>query len=223
MSCSCTAFETAIAVLACAACLPGPRARYGLDPERDRRGEAALLVRGPLGGERDRRGEAALPVRGPLGGERDRRGATPLPRGAPVSEFHLVAETLAGERVEIGGPGPVRLVEVWATWCEPCAPASERARTVLAHHPRVLAYAVALDVDREAVARSVAATPPPGAPLVLGHHAAAARRGLDRVPTFIAIDARGRVTGAITGLSPGLGPALDRLLRHAEEAVGERE
>ena len=186
---SCTAFAAAIAVLACAACSSGPRTHSGLDSERDRRGEPALPVRGPLGGE-----------------------------------FHLAAETLAGERVEIGGPGPVRLVEVWATWCEPCALAAARARPVLARHPRVIAYAVALDVDREAVARYVAMTPPPGAPLVLlGGHAAAARRGLDSVPTFIALDARGRVTGAITGLSPGLGPALDRLLRHAEGAVGERE
>jgi thiol-disulfide isomerase/thioredoxin len=185
----CTAFAAAIAVLTCAACSPGPRTHSGLD------------------GERDRRGEAALPIRGPLGGE-----------------FHLAAETLAGERVEIGGPGPVRLVEVWATWCEPCALAAARARPVLARHPRVVAYAVALDVDRETVSRYVAMTPPPGTPLVLLEgHAAAARRGLDSVPTFIALDARGRVTGAITGLSPGLGPALDRLLRHAEGAVGERE
>ncbi len=186
---SCTAFAAAIAVVACVGRSPGRRTHSVLDSERDRRGEAALLVRCPVG-----------------------------------SEFHLAAETLAGGRVAIGGPGPVRLVEVWATWCEPCALAAVRARTVLARHPRVLAYAVALDVDRETVSRYVAMTPPPGTPLVLlGDRAAAARHGLDRVPAFIAIDARGRVTGAITGLSPGLGPALDRLLRHAEGAVGERE
>ncbi len=200
-----TALATAVAVLTGAACSAGLRARARLDPERDRRGEAAFLIRGPLGGERDRRGAALF-------------------RGDPGSEFHLAAETLAGERVEIGGPGPVRLVEVWATWCGPCALAAARARTVLARHPRVLAYAVALDVDREAVSRYVAMTPPPGVPLVLlEDHAAVARRGLDRVPTFVTLDARGRATGAITGLSPGLGPALDRLLRHAEGAVGERE
>ena len=139
------------------------------------------------------------------------------PRAPLEAEPRFAAETLTGEAVKIGGPGPVRLVEVWATWCAPCAAASERARAVLRRHPQVLAYAVSIDADRDAVARHVAATPPAGEPLLFGGGpAAAARRGLGDVPTFIVLDTRGRVVGRMTGLSGGLGPTLERLLRRAE-------
>ena len=142
-------------------------------------------------------------------------GAVEPPGGA------FPAETLAGERVEIGGPGPVRLVELGATWCEPCGPATERARPVLARHPRVVAYAIALDTDRQAVARHLAATAPLGIPLLYrGGAAGAKRRGFDQVPTFVALDARGRVAGSVTGLGAGLAPALDRLLSQAEGRPG---
>lgn len=141
--------------------------------------------------------------------------------GARPERF--TAETLEGERFEIGGPGPVRLVELWATWCEPCGPATGRAREVLARHPGVVAYALALDDDRAAVERHVAAFPPLGgrALLYVGGAGAAARAGLPEIPTFLALDARGRVVGSVTGLTPGLGPALHRLLRRAEGRLGE--
>ena len=131
---------------------------------------------------------------------------------------------MAGETLEIGGPGPVRLVELWATWCDPCGPASERARSVLARHPQVVAYAVALDSDRGAVVRHLASSPGLGTPLLYpGGASAAARRGLDRVPMFVALDVHGNVAGTVTGLSPGLGPALDRILNQAEGRAGRHD
>ncbi|WP_176064197.1 TlpA family protein disulfide reductase [Anaeromyxobacter diazotrophicus] len=146
------------------------------------------------------------------------------PSWAARAELPFVALTLDGERVVVGGPGPPRLVEVWATWCAPCGPAAERARAVLARHPRVAAYAVSVDEDRAALEQRLAERPPPGRPLVLpGGPAAAARRGLRDFPTFLALDARGRLVGVEVGLSPGLGPRLDRMLRHAEGLVGEGE
>jgi thiol-disulfide isomerase/thioredoxin len=139
------------------------------------------------------------------------------------AEPRFAAETLAGEEVEIGGPGPVRLVELWASWCAPCVPAAEKARAVLRRHPEVLAYALSLDVDREALDHHLARAPPAGTPLLFhGGPAAAARRGLNQLPMFIVLDARGRVAGTLTGLTAGLGPALERLVRQAEGSVGER-
>jgi thiol-disulfide isomerase/thioredoxin len=145
-------------------------------------------------------------------------------RGAARPELPILAQALDGRRVEVGGPGPPRLVEIWATWCPPCGPASERARAVLARHPQVVAYAVSVDEDRAALERRLAGAPPPGQTLVLaGGPSAAARRGLREYPTFLALDAHGRLVGTVVGLWPGLGPALERLLRHAEGKVGEPE
>ncbi len=139
-------------------------------------------------------------------------------------QLPIVAETLAGERIVVGGPGPVRLVELWATWCTPCGPAAERARTVLARHPRVVAYAVSIDQDRAELARRLVEAPPPGTALVLsGGATAAARGGIPQVPTFLALDERGRLVGLVVGNSPGLGPALEKLLRLAEGRQGDPE
>lgn len=135
----------------------------------------------------------------------------------------LFGDTLEGQRVELGAPGPVRLVELWATWCAPCAPATAAARPVLARHPRVVAYSLALD-DRDAVARHVVANPALGSVLVYpGGASAASRRGLNQLPMFVAIDTRGRVAGTIVGLRPGLAAALDRLLGQAEGRAGRVE
>jgi hypothetical protein len=135
----------------------------------------------------------------------------------------LVAETLAGQRLVVGGPGPVRLVELWATWCTPCGPAAERARAVLARHPGVLAYAVSIDEDRAELTRLLSAAPPGTALILPGGPTAAARAGIPQVPTFLALDTRGRLVGVVVGLSPGLGPALERLLLLAEGKAGQPE
>ncbi|MFL5262909.1 MAG: hypothetical protein ACJ79L_10975, partial [Anaeromyxobacteraceae bacterium] len=43
----------------------------------------------------------------------------------------LAAARLDGTPVALRGPGSPRLVELWATWCEPCAHAAAAARPVL--------------------------------------------------------------------------------------------
>jgi hypothetical protein len=133
----------------------------------------------------------------------------------------LSVETLGGTAIPLRGPGPPRLVELWATWCEPCGRAAAAARPVLARHPHVRAYAVAVDDDRAAVESYRSAV---GEVLVLrGGAAGAARAGFDQLPTFVALDAHGRVVGSVTGARPNLAAALDRMLRHAEGGVGERD
>ncbi len=150
------------------------------------------------------------------------RSAASAPLALSPLAGDLPVETLAGAPRHLGGPGPVRVVELWATWCEPCAAAAARAAPVLARHPRVVAYAVALDPDRDAVARHLVASPPLGEPLLLrGGPSAAARRGHDQIPAFFVLDARGREVGSVTGSTPNLGPRLERLLRLAEGDRGE--
>jgi thiol-disulfide isomerase/thioredoxin len=130
--------------------------------------------------------------------------------------------TLDGTPIEITGPGPTRLVEVWATWCEPCERAAAAARPVLARHALVAAYAVALDTDRTLVERH-AGLAVGTVLLVRGGAAAATRAGFGRLPAFVALDARGRAVGAVTGATPNLAAQLERLIGHAEGRVGERD
>lgn len=141
-------------------------------------------------------------------------------RGAPDLS-RVDARTPEGATVALTGPGPARLVEVWATWCEPCARAAAVARPVVARHPRVAAFALAVDGERRdldgygasAVGRLL---------VVRGGEAAALRAGLDRFPTFIVLDARGNAVGHVIGTSPQLAANLERLLRSAEGGVGDR-
>ena len=59
--------------------------------------------------------------------------------------------------------------------------------------------------------------------LSLSPAALSPRAGIPQVPTFLALDTRGRLVGVVVGLSPGLGPALERLLRLAEGKAGQPE
>jgi len=138
--------------------------------------------------------------------------------GAPP---RLFASTLAGLPLEIGGPGPVRLVEVFATWCAPCRAAAPTVRAVLARHPEVAGWSLSIDDDLEALAAEVAREPPPGRLAVHpGGLSGAARRGLERIPLFLVLDERGRVVAEVMGHSRGLGARLERAIRDARGASG---
>jgi hypothetical protein len=86
----------------------------------------------------------------------------------------------------------------------------------------VTAFAVSVDGDQDSVVRH-ARKAVGRVLLVRGGAPAAARAGFDRFPTFLALDGHGRVVGEVTGVTPALGAELDRLLRHAEGGVGERQ
>ncbi len=135
--------------------------------------------------------------------------------------FWLSTLTLAGEPLLIGGEGPARLVELWASWCAPCGPASEQAQAALGRHLQTRLYAVSIDADPRVLKHALAAAPRPGTQLLLrGGPAEAARLGLNEVPTFIALDRNGVMVGRVTGLSASLPGALEELLSRAEGRPG---
>lgn len=147
-------------------------------------------------------------------------GARPAPRTPAVAD--LPAVTLDGRPYPLSGPGPVRLVDVWASWCAPCVAAAPRVARVLARHPDVLGLSLSVDDDPAELRRHLEAHRVPG--LVLhcpGGFAAASRRGIDDLPLFLVLDSRGRPAGLVRGLSPRLEPELERMLRLAKGEVGE--
>ncbi len=134
----------------------------------------------------------------------------------------LPATTLEGRPYPLSGPGPVRLVDVWASWCAPCVAAAPRVARVLARHPDVLGLSLSVDDDPAALRRHLETHRVPG--LVLhcrGGFPAASRRGIDDLPLFLVLDSRGRVAGMVRGVSARLEPELERMVRLAKGEVGE--
>jgi cytochrome c biogenesis protein CcmG/thiol:disulfide interchange protein DsbE len=91
----------------------------------------------------------------------------PRPGGVPVSplvgqRLEVVARDLQDREVRIHAEaGMVRVVDFWATWCEPCReqlPFLDRLARDHAHEGLAV-YAVAFDEDRAAVERFLAELP----------------------------------------------------------------
>jgi thiol-disulfide isomerase/thioredoxin len=140
----------------------------------------------------------------------------------PPAVAELPAETLDGRPYALAGPGPVRLVDVWASWCTPCVAAAPRVARVLARHPEVLGLSLSVDDDEAELRRHLERHGVPG--LVLhcrGGFAAASRRGVSDLPLFLVLDSRGRLAGMVRGLSARLEPELERMVRLAKGEVGE--
>ncbi len=134
----------------------------------------------------------------------------------------LPAETLDGVPYALSGPGPVRLVDVWASWCAPCVAAAPRVARVLARHPEVVGLSLSVDDEEADLRLHLERHAVPG--LVLrcrGGFAAASRRGVNDLPLFLVLDSRGRLAGMVRGLSPRLEPELERMVRLAKGEVGE--
>jgi cytochrome c biogenesis protein CcmG/thiol:disulfide interchange protein DsbE len=127
------------------------------------------------------------------------------------------APNLGGQEVRVADRrGDVRIVDFWATWCEPCReqfPVLERLAR--AHREEGLSvFAVALDEDRARVADFLETTPLPFTVLWDqggGRHAG--RLGLGRLPTTLVVDRAGRVRFVHQGHQDGDAERLDREVR----------
>jgi thiol-disulfide isomerase/thioredoxin len=129
----------------------------------------------------------------------------------------LAGPDLAGRQVRLADDaGKVRVVDFWATWCEPCReqlPLLDRLQGQ--YGPRGLSvYAVATDEERAAVEAFLAATPVTVKVLLdPGGETLARPLRIDRLPTTLLVDRKGVVRAAHLGYASGDGERLEDEVR----------
>jgi cytochrome c biogenesis protein CcmG/thiol:disulfide interchange protein DsbE len=129
----------------------------------------------------------------------------------------LVAPDLQGREVRISeGRGRVRVVDLWATWCEPCrdqlAALEVLARTHAAGGLRV--YAITVDEDLAQVKAYLERTPVRLEVLWdRGGAKLAEPLLIERLPTTLLVDRAGLIRYVHEGYEPGDAEAVDREVR----------
>jgi cytochrome c biogenesis protein CcmG/thiol:disulfide interchange protein DsbE len=134
--------------------------------------------------------------------------------GRPVD---VVAPTLRGEEHRVADrEGQVRIVDFWATWCEPCKEQFPVLELLARSHQAegLVVYTVAVDEDPAQVAAFVENSPIPF--LVLwdkGGARHAERINIERLPTTLVVDRAGVVRFVHQGYRSGNAELLDREVR----------
>jgi thiol-disulfide isomerase/thioredoxin len=154
-------------------------------------------------------------------------GPKPASRGPALEgrAIAVVAEDLAGRQLRIEADrGRVRVVDLFASWCEPCRaqfPALERLAR--AHGPRGLSvYAVSFDQDRAALEAFVSEHAP-SFPVLWdrGGDRIASELQIRRLPTTLVVDRRGVIRSVHLGFEAADEARLEREVRMLlEEPAG---
>ncbi len=129
----------------------------------------------------------------------------------------VVAQDLYGREVRVAfAEGKVRVVDFWATWCDPCRdqlPFLDRlSRDYGAQGLQV--YAVSFDEDRGAVDQFLARTPV--SLLVLwdkGGASLSERLELTRLPTTLLVDRQGVIREVHLGFDGGEEPKMEAAVK----------
>ncbi|HET8541707.1 MAG TPA: TlpA disulfide reductase family protein [Anaeromyxobacter sp.] len=149
-------------------------------------------------------------------------------RSSPLlgREVEIAAVDLGGREVRVPhGGGKVRVVDFWATWCDPCReqlPFLDRLASE--YGPQGLSvYGVSFDEDRDALERFLVHTPVSFEILWdKGGTALSEKLEITRLPTTIVIDGRGVVRAVHLGYDRDeerkIEAAVRRLLAEAVDA-----
>lgn len=139
-----------------------------------------------------------------------------LPMGETLPPLEV--RSLAGARVRLDQLGGPALVDLWATWCVPCARALPfYAR--LAKQTGIRVVAISIDSDDAPVEEWMRQHPVPFQVLRDPDGAVAEQLGMKQMPTSFLLDRQGRVRARHDGFREEEEPALEREIR---ELTGAR-
>lgn len=134
--------------------------------------------------------------------------------GRPVD---VIAPDLLGVEQRVSDrTGQVRIVDFWATWCEPCREQFAILDLLSRTHQAdgLIVYAVSVDEDLAQVRAFVESTPFPFLTLWdKGGARHAERLGIERLPTTLLVDRAGRVRFVHQGEPRENAALLDREVR----------
>ena len=122
------------------------------------------------------------------------------------SALVLSAPDLGGQVIDVGAQqGHVRIVDFWATWCEPCKealPALDALARDLASRGLAV-YAVSIDEDREQISRFLAERPVAFTVLWDQGAARVSRYHVTYMPITLLVDRAGVIRHVHQGWEPG--------------------
>lgn len=150
------------------------------------------------------------------------------PRAAEGPAPSLVFEDLQGNRVNPSEVGPFRVVNFWATWCEPCLdewPDLDRLANRLAGQDNVEVWAVSIDEDREAVRKFIKAQGLEDTRVRIlfdaslkGHEAF----GSDKIPDTYFVDGQGQIQSVFVNVREWGKPEAQRCVEAAAARAAKR-
>lgn len=143
----------------------------------------------------------------------------PTPRSSPLvgKSIEVAAPDLGGQEVRVhAAHGQVRVVDFWATWCDPCRdqlPFLDRLSIAYAGQG-LRVYAVSFDEDRGALERFLDEAPV-SFPVLWdkGGEALSERLEVTRLPTTLLLDREGRVREVHLGFDPSETKKLEDAVR----------
>jgi thiol-disulfide isomerase/thioredoxin len=117
---------------------------------------------------------------------------------------------LSGRNVNIAGPGKVRIIDFWATWCTPCKDSMPYFNRLQQEYgPRGLTvYAISFDEDRKLIPEFQKQVPM-NFPVLWdkGGERVAAKYAVARLPTTFIVDKRGVIRFVHEGFDPAIAKA----------------
>jgi cytochrome c biogenesis protein CcmG, thiol:disulfide interchange protein DsbE len=146
-------------------------------------------------------------------------GGRPAPRSSPLlgQRAALTAEDLAGREVRVGeADGRVRVIDFWASWCDPCREQLPLLDRLAREHggSGLAVYGVAFDEDRAMVEAFLAHTPV-SFPILWdrGGQRLSVPFSISRLPTTVLVDRAGLIRSVHLGYDPAEGRKLEDEIR----------